>query len=95
LNSGRESFAAFGSAGVDDCASAAGFHAHQKSMGTGSACFRGLVCAFHDKNLWFEGKPCIISVFTWFLKEFLFESANLSNKLTETDEKTLFLWINF
>jgi hypothetical protein len=55
----------------------------------------GWYVRFMIKNLWFEGKPCIISVFTWFLKEFLFESANLSNKLTETDEKTLFLWINF
>jgi len=45
LNS--QAFAAFGATCIDNGASSAGFHAHQKAMGASATCFRGLVCAFH------------------------------------------------
>jgi len=45
LNS--QAFATFGATGIDNSASSAGFHAHQKAMGACATCFRGLVCAFH------------------------------------------------
>ncbi len=42
-----QALAAFGAACVDDSATAAGFHANQKTVGTGTAGLGGLVCAFH------------------------------------------------
>ena len=43
----RQAFAAFGSAGIDNCASSACFHTHQKAMGASASGFRGLVGTFH------------------------------------------------
>jgi len=45
LNS--QAFATFGATGIDNSASSAGFHTHQKAMGASATCFRRLVCAFH------------------------------------------------
>jgi hypothetical protein len=45
LNS--QAFAALGSTCIDNSASSACFHAHQKAMGASASGFRGLVCAFH------------------------------------------------
>jgi hypothetical protein len=45
--SNSQTFAAFGAACIDHGTATAGFHAHQKSMGAGAACFGGLVSAFH------------------------------------------------
>jgi hypothetical protein len=45
LNS--QAFATFGATSIDNSASSAGFHAHQKAMGASATCFRRLVCAFH------------------------------------------------
>ena len=42
-----QALAAFGATGVDDSATAAGFHANQKAVGTGTAGLGRLVCAFH------------------------------------------------
>jgi hypothetical protein len=47
MRSDSQAFAAFGAAGVDDGTATTGFHADQKAVGTRTACFRGLVCAFH------------------------------------------------
>ena len=45
LNS--QAFATLGATGIDNSASSAGFHTHQKAMGASATCFRWLVCAFH------------------------------------------------
>jgi hypothetical protein len=42
-----QAFATFGATGVDDSATATGFHANQKAMGTGATDFGRLVGAFH------------------------------------------------
>jgi hypothetical protein len=49
--SNGQTFTAFGATRIDDSTAATGFHANQKTMGTGTACFRGLVSAFHEKSL--------------------------------------------
>jgi hypothetical protein len=52
-----QALAAFGATRVDHCATTTGFHANQKTMGTGAADFGGLVSAFHVKFL--TGSVCI------------------------------------
>ena len=47
MNSDSQAFTAFGATGIDHGTTTAGFHADQKAMGTRTACFRGLVSAFH------------------------------------------------
>jgi hypothetical protein len=42
-----QTLAAFGAACINHSATATGFHAYQKAMGTGAAGFRRLVSAFH------------------------------------------------
>jgi hypothetical protein len=42
-----QTLAAFGATCVDHSAATAGFHANQKTMGTGTADLGGLVSAFH------------------------------------------------
>jgi hypothetical protein len=62
-SSNGQTFAAFGAACIDHGTSAAGFHAHQKPMGAGAACFGGLVSAFHVIPIRYpdpSGKPMII-----------------------------------
>ena len=59
LNS--QTLAAFGTACIDHCTATAGFHANQKTVGTGAANFRRLVSAFHVALL--SGKPRIITNF--------------------------------
>jgi len=61
--SNGQTFAAFCAACIDHGTAAAGFHAHQESVGTGAACFRGLVSAFHVVPFRYpdpSGKPMII-----------------------------------
>ena len=48
----RELLAALGAAGVDHSAAAAGLHADEKAMGTGTANFGRLVSALHGVGLW-------------------------------------------
>jgi hypothetical protein len=71
-NQGLDSqpFTAFGSARIDHGAATTGFHANQKAMCPGSACFGGLVCSFHGVYPSIRPKPCIIAVFSLFF-EFL------------------------
>jgi hypothetical protein len=55
MDSDSQAFTAFGATGVDDGAATTGFHADQKAVGTRTACFRGLVSAFHVDlclNVW-------------------------------------------
>ena len=55
MGSDSQAFTAFGATGVDDGAATTGFHADQKAVGTRTACFRGLVSAFHVDlclNVW-------------------------------------------
>jgi hypothetical protein len=47
MGSDSQAFTAFGATGVDDGAATTGFHADQKAVGARTACFRGLVSAFH------------------------------------------------
>jgi hypothetical protein len=64
-----QTLAAFGAACVDHSATATGFHADQKAVGTGATCLRWLVGAFHNSSfvskavnqLW--TKPKIIANF--------------------------------
>ena len=56
-----QTLAAFGAAGIDDGTATTGFHANQKTMGTGAANFGRLVSAFHVALL--SGKPRIIANF--------------------------------
>ena len=61
--SNGQTFAAFGAACIDHGTAAAGFHAHQKPMGAGAACFGGLVSAFHVIPIRYpdpSGNPMII-----------------------------------
>ena len=61
--SNGQTFAAFGAACIDHSTAAAGFHADQKPMGAGAACFGGLVSAFHVIPIRYpdpSGKPMII-----------------------------------
>jgi len=61
--SNGQTFAAFGAACIDHGTATAGFHAHQKPMGAGAACFGGLVSAFHVIPIRYpdpSGKPMII-----------------------------------
>lgn len=44
-----QALAAFGATSVDDGTTAFGFHANQKTVGTGAANFGGLVSTFHDE----------------------------------------------
>ena len=62
-----QTLAAFGAACIDHGAATTGFHANQKTMGTGAADFGGLVSAFHI-NLFSEpqtqsGQPGIMANF--------------------------------
>jgi hypothetical protein len=64
-----QTLAAFGAACVDHSATATGFHANQKAVGTGATGLGGLVGAFHNcsfvpnamNQLW--AKPKIIANF--------------------------------
>ena len=64
-----QTLAAFGATCIDHSATATGFHANQKAVGTGATCLRRLVGAFHNSSfepkaanqLW--AKPKIIANF--------------------------------
>jgi hypothetical protein len=64
-----QALAALGAASIDHSATTACFHANQKTVGTGAACFGWLVGAFHNSSfvpnamdrLW--AKPKIIANF--------------------------------
>jgi hypothetical protein len=43
----RQSFTAFGTAGIDHGATTGGFHARAKTVGSGTLDFAGLICSFH------------------------------------------------
>ena len=46
--SDRQTLAAFGATCVDHSTATSGFHADQKTVRTGAACFRRLISTFHD-----------------------------------------------
>jgi hypothetical protein len=64
-----QTLAAFGTTCIDHSATATGFHANQKAVGTGATCLGWLVGAFHNSSfvpnamnqLW--AKPKIIAKF--------------------------------
>ena len=45
-----QTLAAFGAACIDHSATATGFHANQKAVGTGATCLGWLVGAFHNSS---------------------------------------------
>lgn len=48
MASSSQSFSAFGSSGIEHCASTSGFHAGTESVGAGSFQITWLKCSFHD-----------------------------------------------
>jgi len=48
--SGSQAFAALGATGLDDGTATAGLHAHEKTVGTGTAGLGGLISALHHRS---------------------------------------------
>jgi hypothetical protein len=73
-----QTLAAFGATCIDHSATATGFHANQKAVGTGATCLGWLVGAFHNSSfvpkamnqLW--AKPKIIANFQPLGKQSIF-----------------------